>query len=611
MQRLFLAIIFFAAILTTSIFANRPIVPQDVLTDDELRTITQEKNFFFRHYLEPGHPVWNHLERKYSTHYLNARDQYYSFDDILHKTLSDGFPTHYKIQELYRARLNRHIALGRLMPRLNFTVGEGSNPINPANVFLNLFGFLMPSNWFSLIQAQKADTATKYLFLKTVLDQYYLAELTYLDIHQLIQDFEIRNFYFIHLQILDDYLTKIDHNNSVVAGSFGALGTDMALNRSSIQFRFDDLADVMALKTDREGKFAADHLNISNFPNFPNIVRDLEELVSPYNNKEDFIIEVLKRSVELKSVAELYNFAKLGVGVTAFGNIFEAKDSPNDNYLRIGINLGYDTLPRILTSASSAKTAKIDVESQFVQMIENARRAFDASINAIGVYAESHRAVMLNQQSFYTHLKKIIEENASVDGVIVRDLSNLIQSELALNNALHGALKAFALMRRLLVTEEEKLLKFLPPTEQIRRIQRFFLANFPEYSPEGSHLDGMLKRLHKAKDLNKFLNGNYINVDEQEDQFENHHIKEVVADNISILLSKMPFHRKKKKFFTVLDQYIYDNQIFLTDTERFKLNKRLGHKTPHTKNQITYSSFKESYDFYHGAATDHETSFSF
>ncbi len=610
MQRLFLAIMFFATIPTTTTFANRAIVPQDVLTDDEIDTITQEKNFFFRHHLDPGQPVWNHLERKYSAHYLSPRDQYYSFIDILHKTLSDGFPIRYKIQELYRARLNRHVALGRLLPRFNLTVGEGSNPINPANAFLNLFGFLMPSNWFSLIQAQKADSATRFLFLKAILDQYYLAELTYLDIHQLIQDFEIRNFYFIHLQILNDYLNKIDHNNTVVAGSFGALGTDMALNRSSIQLRFDDLADVMALKTDREGKFAADHLNISNFPNFPNIVIDLEDLVSPYNNKEDFIIEVLKRSVELKSVEELYHFAKLGVGVTAFGNIFEAKDSPTDNYLRIGINLGYDTLPRILTSVSTAKTARIDVESQFIQMIENARRAFDVSINAIGVYAEAHRAVILNQQSFYSHLQKILEENANVDGVIVRDFSNLIQSELALNNALHGALKAFALMRRLLVTEEKYILQFLPPSDEIRRIQRFFLANFPEYSPQGSHLDGMLRHLHKTKDLRKFLNGDYINVDEQADKFDNSYIKEIIAENIAILLNKIPFHRKKKKFFQVLEQYIDDNQIFLTDTERHRLNKKLGHKESHTKNQVTYSSFKNSPHLYLGSVDDFETSFS-
>jgi hypothetical protein len=434
----------------------------------------------------------------------------------------------------------------------------------------------MPSNWFSLIQAQKADEATKYLFLKTILDQYYLSELTYLDIHQLIQDFEIRNFYFIHLQILDTYLNKIDHNNSVVAGSFGALGTDMALNRSTIQLRFDDLAEVMALKTDRDGKYAADHLNITNLPNFPNIVRDLEELVSPYNNKEDFIIEVLKRSVELKSVAELYKVAQLGIGVTAFGNIFDARDSATDNYLRVGINLGYDTLPRILTSVSSAKTAKIDVASQVVQMIENARRAFDASINAIGVYAEAHRAVTLNQVSFYSHLKKILEENANVDGVIVRDLSNLIQSELALNTALHGALKAFALMRRLLVTEEQRLFQFLPNSDEVRRTQRLFLAEYPEYSSHGSHLEGMLRKLHKTKDLVKFLNGEYVNIDEQTDKFENEYIREIVREYMSILLNKTPFHRKKKKFYKVLKQYIDDNQIYLTDTEQKRLNKKLG-----------------------------------
>lgn len=571
------SLVIWLCMLASSLWAEiKPIVPKDVLTDEEINEIFEKKSLFIREHLLDDTPIWNHLDRKYGHHYLKPRVQSYSLENVLHETLTNGFPTRYKIQELYRANMNRHIQLGKLLPSLNFTVGQGSSPININNVFLNLFGFLLPHNWFSLIQAQHANEATKYLFLKTILDQYYAAEFIYLDIHQLIQDFEINNFYMIHLQLLDEYLTKNGRHDPALASNFAVVGTQMATNRGNIKLRFDDLAEVMALRLDRGGKYAADFLNIENVKDFPTRVKQLEEVGAIYNKKEDFITEVLRRSVELKAVNELYKVARLGIGVTASGNILSAKDSPTDNYLRLGINFGYDTIPRILTAGSQAQTAKIDVESQFVAMIEAARRAFDASTNAMGGYQEANRSMMLNRRAFDYMLKGILDEGKPADAMFLTIFRNLMTSEFLLNNALHGTLKAHALMRRLLVTEEKNILEYLPNHEEVRKIQRLFIANYSSKEDKKSHMDKLARSMHKTKKLKTFLAGEYVNIDNNKDKIDKAEVNHIVSDKIQQLTHRKVFKHRSKEYYAELNKYVDDNKIFMTEYEKNKLERRAG-----------------------------------
>lgn len=559
--------------------AIKPVVPSDVLSEGEIQEIHNNKDFFFASRLEDDdRPIWDHMDRKYGHHYLNPRTQYFSREGVIHRTLSDGFPTHYSIQELYRARLNIHTVLGSVVPRLGITFGEGQYGINENNLFTNLFDFVLPNHWFELIQAGIANHATKYMFIKTILDQYYAAEFLYLDLHKLIQDFEIRNFYLVHLQLLNDHLGDSDQNDVTLAGTFSALGTEMATNRGDVKLRFDDLAEIMALRTDKDGLFAADHLNIENIRDFPKSVRELEELNTYYNNKEDFIIEVLNKSPELKAIKEFYQMAKLGIGVTAFGSMFSTVPNVDDNdYASFGFSAGYDTLPQILTSYSLTKTAKIDVEAQFVAMVEAARRAFDTYTNSLGGYTEARRAMHLNRKALATHLRQIVREGAPVNAMFLRDFSNLIQSELLLNKALHGSLQAHAWMRRLLVTEEENILKYLPEDREIHRIQRFFLAKYPEYSAKGSHMDSTIRHLRTAKQLRAFLNGNYKNLDDETDEFHKDDVKNLVTENMSALLHRVPLiHLKHRKFYRTLNDYVVANDVDITLTDE-RLLKRRAH----------------------------------
>lgn len=557
--------------------AISPIEPKDVLTQEEINKIIAEKDFFMFKNLDDDGPIWNHLDRKYGKHNFKDRTEVYTLEDFIHHTLSDAFPVKYKIEELYRSGLAHHIALGKLLPRFNLSIGQGVVPVDVNNFATNIFGFILPQNWFSLIQAKEAYKATEHLFMKTILDQYYAAELAFIEQHQLIQDFEIRNFYLIHLQLLCQYLGLNDMENLSLAGTYAAIGTDMATNRGNIKLKFDDLAKIMAMRTDRQGRFATSSLNIDNIKDFPARVKNLEEMGRFYNNQEDFIKEVLKRSIELQSIKEFYRVAQLGIGVTAFGSIFSATDSATDNYVRLGINLGYDTLPSILTSASNARTASINVEEQFVNMVDLARRAFDASTNALGGFTEATRSIKINRQAFAVHLAKVIDGAKKADGLILRDLSNLMDAEFKLNNALHGTLKAHALMRRLLVTEEEHIFSYLPPNHQIEKLQRLFLAEHPGYSRHGSHMEDVIHHLHHHKDLQEFLAGKYVNLDNKTDNHDEDTVKKIITKNLPQLISRRKFfHNKHRKFYLILHQYIVENNIRLTFSEHRELRSRAG-----------------------------------
>lgn len=559
------------------------VVPTDVLSEEEIEEITTNQDFFFRNdHLDHDGPIWPHLDRKYGHHLFTERTENYSLQNVIHRSLSDGFPVHYMMQQLWRGELAVHTAIGGILPKLSVKFGEGQYAINEGSLFTNLFQFLLPQQWFSLAQAGFVYDATKYLALKTILDQYYAAELSYLNLHQLIQDFEIRNFYLIHMELLNDYLGDSQQNTSTLAGTYAQLGTDMASNRGAIKLAFDDLAEVMALRVDRGGKLAADHLNIDSLHDFPLRVADLSELAKFYNNKEDFIHEMLNKSVELKAIKEFFTAAKLGIGVTAFGSILSTVANPADNdYVTLSVNVGYDTLPKMLTSVSLTKTAEIDVESTFVQMVEMGRRAFDTYTNSLGGFTEATRSMELNRKAIAEHLSDILDRGQPVSAMFLRDFSNLIDSELKLNNALHGALRAHAWMRRLLVTEEKYLTSFLPDEPGARKIRRFFMARYDGGNGE-SHMDKVLKHVNTTKHLTAFLRGSYQhgtfrNLDGNRDDLDKDDIPELVSNHMPTLLHRVvPFTGKYRKFYRVLNKYVEENKVDISYEEKQKLRKRAG-----------------------------------
>jgi len=580
-------IIFFLAFDSSAI---KVIEPKDSLSETEINNILSKKNFFHRndHLLGEG-PIWPHLDRKYGQHFFKNRTEYYSLNNIIHRSIRDGFPVQLMWQQLWRGELGVQNALGGLLPRLSIQFAQGQFGVNENTLFTNLFQFVLPQQWFALAQAHFTFHATEYLTLQTLLDQYMAAEIAYLNLHQLIQDFEIRNFYLMHMQLLNQYLGDGPQNDPTLAGVYAQLGTETATNRGNIKFGFIDLAQVIALRSDRANNLAADHLNIENIKDFPSRVAELEEFGRLYNNKEDFIHEVLNRSVELKSIKEFYVASKMGIGITSFGSIFSNATNPHGNsYISISANAGYDTLPKILTSVSQAKTAHINVEQTFVQIVENARKAFDTYTNGLGGYTEAHRSLSLNRKAIAKHLSQILDKKKKVSANFFIDFANLVDAELKLNNALHNALRGHALMRRLLVTEEKYLLSFFPDAVIAGKLRKFLIARYKDEENNISRLDQVLKHVDNPEKLYLFLNGKYkdksgLLKDDDNVVLEKQYIPQIVSDHMMVLLhrswsSKLHRNQKNEEYYTILDNYIEDNNIDISYNDKVKMQQRAGQR---------------------------------
>lgn len=592
-------ILFMVFLSQISLFAA-PVVPESVLSQEEIDYFLTTGNVFHRNSMEPF--TWDRWERKYSRHYLGPRDQFFSLDDVIHKTLSDGFPVRYKVEELYRAGMANHVAWGGVVPRISLTLGEGASPINLNNMFVNLFGFLMPQHWMYLAGRYKAYKASKYLFLKTALDEILNAELHYLKLHNSIQDFEIINFYFIHLQLLTRMFPELRREFDTLKARFGNEGSQMALKRGETKLGFDALAQVMALEKGEQGDYGAGKINIKNLDPFPQSVPGPHSLETEFQDKESFVRLAVARSVELKSILEFYKISKLNIGITAFGSILENKDAKKniENQAQFGINLGYDTLPKILIASSDKRTAKINVQDEYFKVLNLARRAHDLYTNSVGLYTESLRSLELNRTSFETNLKHVLDHRQIPDGVFLFSFIQLLDAELKLNKSFHKSLEAKALLKRLMVTKESEVLDYLPSSPEVHAVKKFFNEDYETKAPTLSAADSYARTVRTSKKLSNLLSGEITDQDGTLHRLSEDEVRDCILFNIQFLLHSKWNFPKSRKFYKMLYRYIKRNEIRLSDYEMRFLHKKSNHfvrrwfsKTYRNEKEL----FQDNFDF--------------
>ena len=558
-------------LLLPALSSGTPISPEDVLSPDEIDQIVQSGNFFFHRDVPDENPVWDSSERKYGKHFLGKRDEYYSLEEVLDHAVKDSFPLRYKLEELYRSGLDTHIAWGGVVPGINVHFGDGFAP-NVGNLFSGLFGFLLPQNWLNLRAKNRAYKATRYLFVKAALDEFYNAENLYIALHKAIIDFEIINFYMVHTQLLSRYSQDSAREIATLLGKMGNIATQMAPKRGSIKLMFDELAFDMALTTGRDGSFSASRINIKNLAPFPRVVESLQDLQASIGSKEDFIKTVLARSVELRATKELLKAAKLGVGVTAFGSIFKSIDTPANNDAHFAASLGYGTLPRILKANSQRRTVSISVEEQFLKLIHLARRAHDTFTNSMGLLTEGKRSFAYNRQSLRKNLDYVVEEGHDLDGLALLSISQMLDAELKMNQGLHLSLQAEALMRRLLVTRQKAILQHLPADEQIDKAFDTLSADYGDALNKRTVVDHVARKIKNKRGLKRFLRGD-IDSDIHDIHLNREEVAVAVARNIDFLLHRRGLSLKTRWYYRHLRDYTDRAQIGLTAAQQELLSE--------------------------------------
>jgi hypothetical protein len=542
-----LEIYIFTVLFCNFSYGLEPVTPDDVFTQSEIVKILGEENFFLFKQMDEETPIWKSSKRRYSSHFLSNRTMFLTMDDVVRSVLAEGFPLKYKLEELYREKLGLHINIGNVIPKLNFNFGEGAGLINIGQVFSGLFNFLLPSNWMKIVNQKRALKVSRYLVLRSVLDEVLAAKLAYINQHQLIQEFEILNYYFIHLQLLSKKFLDKNRAVNTLIGKFSVDGTDMASQRGNTKLGYDDLALLMALKNNGND-YTAGNINIEDIEDFPDRVKDTEELEDVFKSKDVFLQKVIESSVEMKIVEELYKMSKLNVGIVALGGSLSHSEFQGRMYhdAMFSFSFGYETIPKILISNSLKNRAKIDVEKEFLEMIHISRRSYDLYTNSLGGYTEAKRSLRLNRQAFIDNLKYLITSKLAPDALFIFSLNHLVKTELKLNNALHGSLKARAYMERFALWKESDFEKYLPSEENVHNAIRKSSYN----------LNSRLKNVTKSGKLKKILYKSH----KKEPFIKENDIIKSVEENIDSLLFGYK-EKKSKRFYNALKVFIDKNQI--------------------------------------------------
>ncbi len=562
--------------LTFFLLALKPITPEDSLSPDEIQAIVSTKDFFhYKNMEENIFPIWKYTNRKYSSHFFKDRSVALSMSDVVHHVLTDGFPIQGKLQELYRSKMAVEVVRGGLIPSIHIAIGQGASPVDIKKLFTGLFGFLLPANWLLLKSYKELQGVAEKFLLKTVLDEILATKIAYINLHKLIQDFEIYNYYYIHTQILTNTVSDDSPYKPLLKSQYGFQGNLMATTRQQVRFGFDSLALEIALEK-LKGQYALQNFNIKEIDDFKFELKDLAE--SPqeiYRTPERFLQEVVERSIELKAVKQLYKISKLNTGVVATGGTLEVKPNVpltninNGTNAQFAIHFGYSVIPKVLYVNSLSDTAYIDVKDQYISMLNAARTAYDTYTNGLELYTQSIDSLRHTQEAFTKALKVIVEEGKEPDLGFLFPVSNLVQAELSLNASLHTAAIGNAYMDRFLLTEEKNAMKYLPEKGEIMTLFR----NLTKKSGPLTHdpLTQEFMDIHSSKKLNTLLRG--------EDSDWSHYtpieMKNLVQENIgNLLFSKWFKLHKSKKFYNVLDDYFQNKKIELTEEEKFKLYKK-------------------------------------
>ena len=103
-------------------------------------------------------------------------------------------------------------------------------------------------------------------------------------------------------------------------------------------------------------------------------------------------------------------------------------------------------------------------------MLNYARRSYDLYTNSLGGYTEAKRSLKMNRKAFKENLQHLLTKKKEPDAFFFLSLEQLLKSELKLNAALHGLLKAKAHLERFLFQDKDKISRYFPEKGKILKV---------------------------------------------------------------------------------------------------------------------------------------------
>jgi hypothetical protein len=168
-----------------------------------------------------------------------------------------------------------------------------------------------------------------------------------------------------------------------------------------------------------------------------------------------------------------------------------------------------------------------------------------------------------------------LHNNKIPDASFVLALSQLVQSELGINQILHSMFRAKVGLNRYLLKDKVHALQYLPSEGVIMKALADVKGDAMTEILVEQKVDRDLRKVKHWKDLHKILyehrkHPDFMLLNDEE-------LKHVVQRNIGNLLYSKLLKFKRKKFYEVLERYIREKEITLTPMEEFILREKQEH----------------------------------
>lgn len=265
-------------------------------------------------------------------------------DEAIGQGLVHGFLRREEVETVFQARQRIFANLGRLLPRIEFGVGNGMVPLNILNTMTNLLGVMIPSNWFNFAESKLMYSAEKSTYVSILRNTVTDIQSIYFNIHRVLMERLIYDYYATHVEQLITEIKSTHSNSAIPANDLLLLENYAADLRASATFLLNvnplfypyDLAVAIGLPI--QGEIGL----------LPVSLPKLDD-TAPYLVTDEDLQRIKTQSMELKSIRYLIRAADYN-RLSRIFSFLTASGTPNTPTL--GISFGLDTIANIRISSS-------------------------------------------------------------------------------------------------------------------------------------------------------------------------------------------------------------------------------------------------------------------
>lgn len=380
-----------------------------------------------------------------------------------------------KIQfaHLHHAKVNIVKKIGRILPRIEFSIGHMIRPKEWVDLFGGLLGFLIPKNWFNLHESKLLYQAEKYATISRLKDCMLATETLYYHIHKFMMDYEISKYYNIKLTDIVNYVDQnydeMDFNKSdfdMLKVRFGNYKSNAISMSRTIKQILPEMAKALMLFDDdwMPYNFGIDSIELPDLsekePIGSNIKR-LKKIIRLITDDNEIDIKILKKYKQ----AAVNNFAS---GFTGF--IEKGKDSNKS----LGINIGLNYFTNFADKKTTIHEKKLDITDFKSEIIHNMFRLIAEYDTAIESYKTTKENFKFDLIAF-DRIRNTLSIEETFSARHIRQLLNYhLENEFKLNAATHAYLIAKAEINDLINRRKHfsNLEKYFPNAKSLKKFKK-------------------------------------------------------------------------------------------------------------------------------------------